>query len=170
MQSIHLADASRALRRRAPVHPFAGVCAGLVAGIAYLGLQLLLAGVLDSNDPWLPLERLSAMLLGDDVVADPAFNLNLAGIGLLVHFAVSMVYGRFVDLAVRDAPLPRAALIGAGLGLVLYAVAFRLVAPVFFPWFTASPPLITAFDHLVFGAVAGACYALLRRRWPAVAR
>lgn len=167
MTSVHLGPASHDLRRRAAVHPVAGVCAGLVAGLAYLGLQVLLAGFVESANPWLPVERMSAMLLGDDVVSDPSFGLNLAGIGLLIHFTVSIVYGRFVDVVVRDAPPLRATLLGAAVGAVMYLLAFHVVAPIAFPWFSGSPQFITLGDHMVFGAVAGIVYWALRRRWAA---
>ena len=152
-------------RPRAPVHPLAGVCAGLIAGAVYLALQTILAGTA-SGDTWLPLRRICAILLGDDVLPGADFGMELAGIGLLVHFAVSIVYGRFVDLAVRDAPLGKAAVIGAIVGLAMYLVVFELIAQFVFPWFGNSPHGITALDHVLFGLICGATYSVLRRRLP----
>ena len=155
------------VRGRARLHPFAGVFAGLAAGCVYLLAQVVLAGVLGSGDAWLPLERIAAMLLGEDALYSRGFDVNLAGIGLLLHFAVSMVYGRLIDAVVRDSPAGRATLLGAATGVALYAIAFGIVAPVAFPWFEGSPGLITAFDHVLFGAVAGYACARLRKRWSA---
>ena len=154
-----------AARPRAPVHPLAGVCAGLIAGAVYLLAQTLLAGSM-SGDTWLPLRRICAILLGDDVLSGDDFGMELAGIGLLVHFAVSIVYGRFVDLAVRDAPLGKATIIGGIVGLATYIVVFELIAQFVFPWFRNSPDGITALDHVLFGVICGATYFVLRRRLP----
>lgn len=150
---------------RAPVHPLAGVCAGVIAGAVYLVAQSILAGTV-SGDTWLPLRRICAILLGDDVLSGADFGMELAGIGLLVHFAVSIVYGRFVDLAVRDAPLAKATVVGGFVGLALYLVVFELVAQFAFPWFRNSPDGITAMDHVLFGVICGAAYWGLRRRLP----
>ena len=150
---------------RAPVHPLAGVCAGAIAGAIYLVAQSILAGSA-SGDTWLPLRRICAILLGEDVLSGADFGIELAGIGLLVHFAVSIVYGRFVDLAVRDAPLLRATVTGGIVGLAMYLVVFELVAQFVFPWFGNSPDGITALDHVLFGVICGAVYWVLRRRLP----
>ena len=151
---------------RAPLHPFAGVIAGLAGAITYLLAQLVFAGALESGDFWLPLERIAAMLLGADALDSNGFDINLAGIGLLVHFTVAIVYGRVIDAVVRDSSMLAATLLGAATGVALYAVAFGIVAPFAFPWFEDSPGLITAFDHLLFGATAGFACARLRRAWP----
>ncbi len=150
---------------RAPVHPLAGVCAGLVAGAVYLLAQTLLAGSM-SGDTSLPLRRICAILLGGDVLSGDDFGMELAGIGLLVHFAVSIVYGRFVDLAVRDTPLGKATIIGGIVGLAMYIIVFELIAQFVFPWFRNSPDGITALDHVLFGVICGATYYVLRRRLP----
>ena len=150
---------------RAGVHPLAGVCAGVIAGVVYLAAQSIRAGTV-SGDTWLPLRRICAILLGDDVLSGGDFGMELAGIGLLVHFAVSIVYGRFVDLAVRDAPLLKATVIGGIVGLAMYLLVFELVAQFVFPWFRNSPDGITAVDHVLFGVICGAAYWVLRRRLP----
>jgi hypothetical protein len=159
---LHAHDGSRP---RAPVHPLAGVCAGLIAGIAYLAAQTLLSGQV-SGDMSLPLRRICAILLGEDVLSGGDFGVELGGIGLLVHFAVSIVYGRFVDVAVRDAPLLKATVIGGAVGLAMYLVVFELLAQFVFPWFRSSPVGITAVDHILFGVICGAVYCLLRPRLP----
>lgn len=154
-----------ASRPRAPVHPLAGVLAGLVAGMAYLAVQTVLAGQV-SGDMSLPLRRICAILLGPDVLSGGDFGVELGGVGLLVHFTVSIVYGRFVDVAVRDAPLLKATAIGGAVGLAMYLVVFELLAQFVFPWFQDSPVGITAADHVLFGVICGAVYCLLRPRLP----
>ena len=38
-----------------------------------------------------------------------------------------------------------------------------MIAPIAFPWFTIAQNWISAFAHIVFGAVAGAAYIGLRK-------
>ena len=145
------------------VEPIAGVLAGLVAGAAYLLAQMAFAATVQGGVGWEPLQRTSAMLLGDGVLPPPAeVNLTIAGFGLLIHLALAINFGRAVDLLVRDRDLTAACLRGALVGLALYALNFWVIAPMLFPWFENNRGLTTIVDHLLFGAVAGAAYVQIR--------
>ena len=145
------------------VEPIAGVLAGLVAGAAYLLAQMAFAATVQGGVGWEPLQRTSAMLLGDGVLPPPAeVNLTIAGFGLLIHLALAINFGRAVDLLVRDRGLTAACLRGALVGLALYALNFWVIAPMLFPWFENNRGLTTIVDHLLFGAVAGAAYVQIR--------
>lgn len=54
-------------------------------------------------------------------------------------------------------------MIGAAFGLAIYLVNFYLIAPVAFPWFTMAQNWVSAFSHIVFGALIGLCYVGLRK-------
>ena len=137
--------------------------AGLVAGAAYLLAQMAFAATVHGGAGWEPLQRTSAMLLGDGVLPPPAdVDLTIAGFGLLIHLALAINFGRVVDLLVRDRDLPAACLRGALVGLALYALDFWFVAPMLFPWFENNRGLTTIADHLLFGAVAGAACVQIR--------
>jgi hypothetical protein len=143
--------------------PVAGVVAGLVAGAAYLLAQVAFAATLHGGGAE-PLQRIAAILLGPDLAPPPAeWNTTVTGMGLLIHFALAMVFGRLVGAVAGDRGLAGASAAGAAVGAALYALNFLLIAPDAFPWFEQSPPLTTLVDHLLFGAIAGSVYALLRR-------
>ncbi|MBK0392015.1 hypothetical protein [Ramlibacter algicola] len=147
-------------------HPIAGVLAGLVGGCAYLLAQLAFAATVLGGTGWEPLERISAMLLGEQflpVTGD--VNLTIAGFALLIHFAFSMVFGRIVDVVVRGGALPFALGAGVLLGLALYGLDYWLVAPLAFPWFDGARGVTTVLDHAAFGAITAAAYVALRSRW-----
>lgn len=147
--------------------PFAGVIAGVVAGAAYLAAQAFFSATVHGADAWAPLQRISAMLLGpDDLPPSTDHSATLAGMGLLIHFGLAVVFGRFVDLAVRGRVRLDALLRGLAVGVALYAVNFFVVAPLAFPWFEDSRGLTTLLDHALFGAVAVVVYLQLRRRLP----
>ncbi len=147
----------------ARAEPIAGVLAGLVAGAAYLLAQMAFAATVQGGVGWEPLQRTSAMLLGDGVLPPPAeVDLTIAGFGVLIHMALAINFGRVVDLVVRDRDLPAACLRGALVGLALYALNFWVIAPMLFPWFENNRGLTTIVDHLLFGGVAGAVYVQIR--------
>ena len=151
------------LAGRAAPDPFAGVLAGLIAGAVYLLAQMLFAA-LHGGAAWEPLQRFSAMLLGDDVLPPPGeIDLTIAGFALLIHFGLAIVFGRVVDLVVTDHAPAAAVGWGALVGLALYGLDYWLVTPVAFPWFENARGLTTLIDHLLFGVVAAVAYVHLRR-------
>jgi hypothetical protein len=147
-------------------HPIAGVLAGLVAGAAYLGAQMMFAVTVHDGSGWEPLQRMGAMLLGDEAAPPGRWSGGMIGISLLIHFGLAIVYGRLVDSLVRGRPLVPALVRGAAFGLLLYGVNYWLIAPVAFPWFAEGRSATALLDHVLFGAVAAGAYVVLRRRQP----
>lgn len=142
-----------------------GVLSGLFAGAAYLVAQMSFAATVRNGQGWEPLQRIAAILLGPDAVPPPSdVSLTIAIVALLIHFPLAMVYGRIIGRVVRGSTPIRAALLGAGIGLAIYGLNFWLLAPLTFPWFEQSRDLMTAFDHLLFGATAGVSCVYLARR------
>lgn len=159
--------AERAIGSVQGLCPFAGVIAGLVAGAAYLGAQMFFSATVHDADAWAPLQRISAMLLGpDDLPPSTDHSATLAGMAVLIHFGLAIVFGRFVDLAVRGRVRLDAVLRGLAVGVALYGVNYFVVAPLAFPWFEDGRGLTTLLDHALFGAVAVAVYLQLRMRRP----
>jgi hypothetical protein len=143
-------------RGKFDLEPAAGPICGIVAGACYLTAQLLFAALLHGGAGWEPLQRIAAILLGPDAAPPPSeMQFTIAGMALLIHGGLSVVYGCMVAAAVRAAPAWRYAL-GALIGLVLYGVNYRLFAPLVFPWFEDAAGWTTVVDHVLFGVVAAA--------------
>jgi len=144
--------------------PVAGVVSGVIAGAAYLAAQVSFTAAARSGSAAEPLQRIAAMLMGPDAAPPPAeFTYTVLGMALIIHFALAMVFGRVVSVLVwRHRALP-GVLVGAGIGLALYALDFGLIAPLAFPWFEDSVRAVTLADHVLFGAVAAALCIALRR-------
>jgi type IV secretory pathway VirB2 component (pilin) len=141
----------------------AGVLAGLVAGAAYILAQMLFSSLLGSNGVFAPLQRIAAMLLGPDA-APPGHALGIeVTMGLLIHAPLSLVAGLVISHWVRGKSINSAALLGSAAGLFFFVIAFFVVAPSAFPWFLDVRNPATAFDHLIFGAIAGSMAASLQR-------
>jgi uncharacterized membrane protein YagU involved in acid resistance len=147
--------------------PFAGVIAGLVAGSAYLAAQVAFSGTLQDASFLAPLQRIAAILVGtDDLPPATEFSMTILGMALLIHFSLAVVFGRFVDLAVRHRTGAPALVRGVGVAVLLYGVNYFLIAPSTFPWFEENRGLTTLVDHMLFGAVCAAVYVQVRRARP----
>lgn len=142
--------------------PVAGVIGGLVAGAAYLVAQVSLSAALRPGTAAEPLQRIAAMLMGPGAAPPPAqLTFTVFGMALIIHFALSMAFGRIVSTLAWRRRTGAGILAGALAGLALYAVNFGWIAPVAFPWFEDSLRWTTVANHALFGAVAGAvCLAL----------
>jgi hypothetical protein len=146
--------------------PVAGVIGGCVAGAAYLLAQIASSAALRPAGAAEPLQRIAAILMGPDS-APPAGELTftVVGMALIIHFGLSMSLGRVVSTLVWPRRMGTGILVGALVGLALYALNFGLIAPAAFPWFADSLRWWTMVDHALFGAVAAAvCLALRSRR------
>ena len=142
--------------------PVAACLAGVVAGAAYLAAQGGMAALFHGGMAE-PLQRIAAMLMGPDTAPPPTeFTATVAGMGLMIHFALAAVFGRIVGAAAGTRRVGASAVVGALVGAAIYAANFLVIAPVAFPWFEQSPAFTTLLNHLLFGAVAGAVFALLR--------
>lgn len=144
----------------------AGIWSGLIAGLAFLILEMLMVWLFMGESPWGPPRMIAAMVLGRDVLPPPAtFDIGVVTAAMMVHFFLAITYGLVVGLLVHRATQRGVALlIGAGFGLAVYLVNFYLIAPALFPWFEMARNWISIFNHILFGVVAAGAYIGLRRK------
>lgn len=143
----------------------AAVCAGVVAGIAATGAQIVLWWAFTDALPWIVYRdaRLTAaIVMGRGVLPPPAtFDWNVMLIATLIHFALSIAYG--IVLACFISRLGVVLSLAAGIlyGLVLYVInlyGFTII----FPWFSEVRDWITMVTHVVLGAAIAGVYKALR--------
>jgi hypothetical protein len=126
---------------------------------------MILVTVVRHDSPWVPLQRISALLLGPDALTPPGeLSLTIAGFALLIHLPLSFCYGRLIALVVRRVRPALAWIAGAACGLAMYVLDYQIIGPLIFRWFDDSQGAVTAFDHLLFGAVAALAFVTLRSR------
>jgi len=133
---------------------FPAIGAGLITGVILL--------ILPHASPWEGLTLFTPAILGRVVPA----SVGMSDVGIIVlHLAISLIYGIIVSLAVTNVRQLRAVLLGGAVGLVLYVISFGFVS-------LCIPDLrgnefSVIITHLVFGLVsAGAYRGLLRRQVP----
>lgn len=146
--------------------PVAGVIGGAVAGAAYLLAQVMSSAALRPGGAAEPLQRIAAILMGPETAPPPSeFTFTVFGMAIIIHFGLSMAFGRMVSVVAWRQRTGTGIVLGALVGLALYALNFGLVAPAAFPWFSDSLRGWTLANHALFGGVAAAvCLALRSRR------
>lgn len=107
----------------------AAIWAGLIAGVVFLVLEMLLVWMLQGMSPWAPPRMIAAMVLGPEVLPTPhALSLTATMAAMLIHFPLSIVYGLVVGWAIHLV-MGMALLVGAAFGLsAVYAVNFYRIA------------------------------------------
>jgi NhaP-type Na+/H+ or K+/H+ antiporter len=137
--------------------------AGVVAGVVFLILEMIMIPLFLGMGPWVPVRMIAAIGLGPEVLPPPAtFAVDMALAAMVVHFTLSLVYAWLLAPLIENTGLLKGVLLGALFGLAIYLVNFYFFTAMF-PWFTEARNWITIFAHLVFGAVLAGTYLLLRR-------
>lgn len=139
--------------------------AAAAGGTAYLAAQSMFAN-LRGETVGAPFERIAAILLGPgEAPPQDELTFTAAGMAVLIHFALALVYARVLNRLVRGESVGLAALVGAVFGVVIvYLSNFYLIAPSAFPWFTEVRNAATLLDHALFGAVT-AVVIVVAREW-----
>lgn len=147
----------------------AAAWAGIIAGIVFAILEMFLMWAVMGASFWAPLQMIAAMAMGTEVLPSRApITLAIGMVGMLVHLALSVVYGLIIGWLVHRMDMGTALLVGALFGLVaIYLVNFYLIAPAVFPWFVQARNWISLVAHIIFGLVAAGTYISMRNRRPA---
>lgn len=135
-----------------------GIYAGLIAGLIFLILEMLMVPLFGDGSPWGPPRMIAAIVLGEGVLPPPAtFDLGIVMVAMLLHFALSILYALTLAFFISRMSTGSAITSRLGFGLVLYLVNFYLFTAMF-PWFAMARNWISVFAHLVFGLVAAWSY------------
>lgn len=147
---------------RAPTADWAltGAVFGFVAGITMAMFEMIFAAAMGMS-ALAPLRMIAGIALGADVAAGAGSTATAVIVGMLVHFALSALYGTVFAALVSFIPNLRSSKSGIAafasvFGLALWLVNFYVIAPALFPWFTEANPLAQFIGHTFFyGAVLG---------------
>ena len=146
-----------------PPHPTEPVGKGRLHGVPALAAGLIGAVVLlivPHASPWEGLGSFTPAIVGREMPANwdiPAFAV------VMMHFALSLIYGFIISLVVLNIRELRAVFTGGLVGLVLYLVNLGVVS-LCLPGLRANEVSVLV-THVVFGLIAAGVYrGLLRRK------
>lgn len=154
--------------RRPDLQWSAAIWAGLIAGLVFVMMEMILIATAGGGSIWGPPRMMAAIVMGRDVLPGPdnppTFDLGIFLVGMVVHFVLSIVLALALaaGLVAMRAGVGTAVVLGAVFGLLVYAINFYGFTALF-PWFENARNWITIASHLVFGAVAGGTYVSLAR-------
>lgn len=145
----------------------AAVWAGIIAGVVFLMMEMILVATVGGQSPWGPPRMMAAMVMGQEVLPPPAtFDFGVVMVAMIIHFILSIIYAFILAWAIANWTMGLGAAIAAGavFGFVIYLVNFYGFAPLLWPWFTGARNLITISSHIVYGLVLGWAYVALASR------
>lgn len=152
---MHVANPSR-------FHVKAGALAGLIAGAVFMMMEMGLVA-LSGDSPWAPPRMIAAIVMGEGVLPPPAsFDLLVMMAAMAVHFMLSIVIGIGFAFIAKRFGWVIAVVVGALVGLALYAINFYGMTAIF-PWFAMARNMISIVSHIAFGMVLGLSYKALTK-------
>jgi magnesium-transporting ATPase (P-type) len=144
----------------------AGIWAGIIAGIIFLILEMIMVPLFLGGSPWGPPRMIAAIVLGEGVLPPPAtFNFGIVMVAIVLHMILSVIYALIIGYIIRKMSFGMALSIGALIGLALYLVNFFVMTGIF-PWFEMARNWVSIFAHLIFGLSAAWVYIKHREHSP----
>lgn len=145
--------------RAAGIDWSAAIVAGIVGGILFLVLEMLLAPIFTGAPSiWAPPRMIGAIGLGKEVLPPPAtFDLGVVMMAMVIHFATSILFAVVLAFIIRNLGMGAAVGVGIVLALLLYLFVFYGMTPVW-PWFAGARNWLSILVHVVFGAVVAWWY------------
>lgn len=149
----------------------AAAASGFVAGALLMVLELFWSSIVQDANPWVMSRKISAIVLGADVLRSSEFSVGIVGVALIIHYVLGIVFGLVLAAIIApfhfDSSIGMAMLVGAVFGLILYLINFIALTSVF-PWFADMRGWTTLVANLIFGMALALIYMKLER--PAIAR
>ncbi|HEX2619864.1 MAG TPA: hypothetical protein VHL11_06950 [Phototrophicaceae bacterium] len=130
--------------------------AGLAGGTVFLLVNLVLTPLLLQLDSLLILRYFASLVMGSAVLTDTT-STTAALVGVLVNYALSIVFALVIALVIHRWGLLVGIIGGAILGLCIYAIDLYTMTR-FFEWFFAINSPVLLISHVLYGAVVGAVY------------
>ncbi len=142
----------------------AAAWAGLIAGVVFLVVEMLMVALFQGQSPWGPPRMMAAMAMGRDVLPPPAdFDFGIVMVAMLIHFPLALVYGLVIGWIVHRLRTGLASVAGIVIGFAIYLINFYPIAAAAFPWFAEARGWVSAVAHMIFGLAAAGAYVALRR-------
>lgn len=138
----------------------AAVMAGVVAGIVFMMMEMLLMPMFGfASSAWAPPRMIAAIGMGEGVLPPPAtFDMTVLMVAMMIHFATSILFAVVVAFIIRRMSMGAAIAVGVVAALLLYGFVFYVMTSVAWPWFENGRNWVNILTHIVFGAIVAWWY------------
>ena len=133
--------------------------AGFVGGTVFLVTSMLFTPLLLGVDATLVLRYFASLIMGEAVVNGDVTTTTQMIVGVIVHYALSLLFAFVIALVVHRWGLLVGIIGGGLLGLAIYGINFYTMT-VLFPWFFAINNTVLLVSHVLFGALVGGVYEM----------
>jgi hypothetical protein len=133
-----------------------GIVGGIIAGIA-MAMVAMVWMALAGQGFWKPMDLIASILLGKGAI-NPGFQVVPELLGMMIHLALSALFGLVFAFVVAHTSWSSGAIIGAALayGLLLWIVNVVIIDTLFIPaGLSLAPTIVLVVVHLVYGLVLG---------------
>jgi len=148
-------------RMRQLVDWSAALWAGLIAGIVFLILNLIIIPIGWDTNIWLVVRLFASIVMGERALPPPAdFDPVILVVALVTHLALSIIFALLLAYIIHRWGLIVGIIGGAIFGIAIFCInVYGLTY--FYYWFSLmrSWPFLLA--HIIFGALAGGIYEAL---------
>ncbi|MDQ6890723.1 MAG: hypothetical protein M3Z56_10660 [Bacteroidota bacterium] len=135
-----------------------GIYAGLIAGMVFMILEMLMVKVFMGGSPWGPPRMIAAIGMGKGVLPPPpTFDFTIVMVAMVIHFILAILFAFIIALIVTKTNTVTAIIIGMIAGLLLYFINFYGFTALF-PWFAMARNWVTIFTHIMFGLTASLAF------------
>lgn len=138
----------------------AAIMAGVVAGIVFMMMEMLLMPLFGfAPSMWAPPRMIGAIGLGEGVLPPPAtFDLTVVMVAMVIHFATSILFAIVVAMIIRNLSTGAAVGVGIVAALLLYGFVFYVMTAGPWPWFANGRNWVNIVTHIAFGAIVAWWY------------
>ena len=145
-----------------------GVLAGVVGGVVLSAFTLAVT-LANGMNGWAPIKAPGAPMLGERAL-QPGFDATAIGVGVISHFATSIVWGVLFGLLFFGLTRLGTVLAGATWSVVVWiAMRYAVLPGLGLAELGAGMPLeIEVFGHLLFGVSAAAAFLPFQRALPRI--
>lgn len=135
--------------------------AGLLAGTAFLLLNLFVVPAIMGGSFWISTRLVASILLGQEVLAPPAtFHGPSLVAAVVIQYVLALLATAAIAYVIHRGGLILGIVGGAILGLAFYFINYYSLT-LFFPQFFAIKDVSVIGSHVIFGALAGGLYEWL---------
>lgn len=132
--------------------------AGVVAGIVFYILSIILIPYVYGGSSSIIIRYLSSIVLGESILPPPAtLDVSALIVSIVCTLVLSIIFTLILAYIVHREGIITGILVGALFGLGLYFINYNTLT-IYFEWFYVLKNPMNMINHVVFGILAGGLY------------